>query len=200
MRWGIDVVHRDGSGSNHPADDDRFDSLDDCCDDHHSGACRFHDLAEHAYIWTKDRDTRDALLGPMWWVEGGAEYMAQTASQRLRDSGALTASTWEPLTDRMIWKMEGVRRWMTDNGEASASTVSYGADQGVGYDYGTWAHAYLADRFGAEVLLGSFFANLNDLDWEGSFANTYGMSSEAFLDEFDAFVDLPIAEQLTILP
>ena len=158
----------------------------------------FH-AVQHAHIWSKDRDTRRALMGPMWWSEGGAEYMAQVVSQRLREDGTLTASSWNPYIDRMTWKMEEVREWMADNGGASASTVGYGPDQGVGYEYGTWAHAWLADRFGADVLLDSFYANLNDLGWEGSFVNAYGMTSADFLAEFDAFVNLPIAEQVKIL-
>tara|TARA_Y100000588_G_C13562948_1_gene631210 strand:+ start:323 stop:472 length:150 start_codon:yes stop_codon:yes gene_type:complete len=49
-------------------------------------------------------------------------------------------------------------------------------------------------------LLDSFYANLNDFDWEESFIQTYGKSSAAFIAEFDEFVSLPIAEQLKILP
>ena len=81
----------------------------------------------------------------------------------------------------------------------SASIVVYGPDQNTGYSYGTWAHAYLADRFGTDVLLNSLYADLNDLGWEGSFVNAYAMSSVDFLAEFDALIDLPIAEQLAIL-
>ena len=53
---------------------------------------------------------------------------------------------------------------------------------------------------GPDVLLDSFYANLNDLDWEESFTQTYGMSSAAFISEFEEFLDLPLAEQVQILP
>ncbi len=86
------------------------------------------------------------------------------------------------------------------NPELKISEIPYGPDQNLGYDYGTWAHAYLADIAGPDALLDSFYANLNDLDWEEAFTQTYGMSSAAFIAEFDEFVNLPIAEQLQILP
>jgi hypothetical protein len=95
--------------------------------------------------------------------------------------------------------MDDVREWMADNPGRSASTVVYGPDQNTGYSYDTWAHVYLAGRFGTDVLLNSFYVDLNDLGWKGSFVNAYAMSSADFLAEFDAFIDLPIAEQLEIL-
>jgi len=159
----------------------------------------FH-AVQTAHIFTHDRDDRDEMMGPMWFIEGGAEFMAQTTSQRLRDSGTLTASTWDSLATRMEWKMNSVKEYIAANPGVSGSDIGYGPDQNIGYDYGTWAHAYLANLLGPDALLDSFYANLNDLGWEASFANTYGMSSTAFLAVFDEFVGLPIEEQLSILP
>ena len=136
----------------------------------------------------------------MWFNEGGAEYMAQTTTQRLRDSGTLTASTWNPLTDRMESKMNRVKERLAADPGLKISEIPYGPDQNIGYDYGTWAHAYLADMVGSDALLDSFYRNLNDLGWEGSFVQTYGMTSAAFLTAFEEFLDLPIADQLQILP
>ena len=126
--------------------------------------------------------------------------MAQTATQRLRDSGILTASTWNPLADRMESKMKRVKERLAADPGLKISEIPYGPDQNIGYDYGTWAHAYLANIAGPDALLDSFYANLNDLDWEESFTQTYGMTSAAFVAAFDEFVNLPIAEQLQILP
>ena len=86
----------------------------------------FH-AVQHAYIFTLDRDTRDDMLGPMWFVEGGAEFMAQTTTQRLRDAGALTASDWAPLPERMRWKMEAMQKWLVDNPGSKLSEVGYGS-------------------------------------------------------------------------
>ncbi len=159
----------------------------------------FH-AVQTAHVFTKDHGQQESLMGPMWWIEGGAEYMARVTSRHLSDVGTLTASTWTPLADQMTWDMNNdVKPWIAANEGASASTIPYGPNQHIGYSYGTWAHAWLADRFGPDLLLDSFYPNLNDLGWEGSFVNTYGMSSTDFLADFDAFADLPISEQLLIL-
>ena len=158
----------------------------------------FH-AVQHAYIFTKNRDTRDELMGPMWWSEGSAEYMAQVTSQSLRESGAITASDWNPLRDRFQWKMEDVQEWLQSNPGQTANTIEYGPEQNVGYSYGTWAIAYLVDKFGEGLVLGNFYPKLNDLGWEGAFVDTYGMSSSDFIYEFNQFVSLPISEQLLIL-
>ena len=50
------------------------------------------------------------------------------------------------------------------------------------------------------MLLGSFYKNLNDLGWDGVFIQTYGKTSAEFIEEFDTFLELPIADQLRILP
>ena len=179
-----------------------FDDGSRCAygDDQKTAFHEYFHAVQHAHIFTLDRDERDALLGGMWFNEGGAEFMAQTATQRLRDSGTLTASTWNPLTDRMEEKMNRVKERLSADPGLKISEIPYGPDQMIGYDYGTWAHAYLANIAGQDALLDSFYANLNDLDWEESFTQTYGMSSAAFIAEFDEFVSLPIEEQLLILP
>ena len=42
------------------------------------------------------------------------------------------------------------------------------------------------------------FPRIEDLGWEGAFAN--GMSSSTFYDEFEEFLTWPIADQMAILP
>jgi len=47
---------------------------------------------------------------------------------------------------------------------------------------------------GPDALLDSFYADLDALGWEESFVQTYGMSSTEFIDEFDEFLNLPLAD------
>ena len=70
----------------------------------------------------------------------------------------------------------------------------------VTYDLGAWAHAYLAHKFGVNVLLENFLPNVEKLGWEETFISSYGMTSDDFYTEFDQFLQLPISEQLAILP
>ena len=156
----------------------------------------FHTV-QHAYIFTLDRGTREDMLGPMWFVEGGAEFMAQTTTQRLRDDGASTASKWPSLPERMQWKTCRSGWWTI----RVRSCLKWAPpDQNVGYHYGAWAHAYLSYGASTDVLPGSFYKNLTDLDWEGASPQTYGKTSAQFIAEFDEFLQLPIEEQLEILP
>jgi len=81
------------------------------------------------------------------------------------------------------------------------SDITYGNDcsQAV-YDLGCWAIAYLLNKEGQTALLDTFYPSLNELGWEGAFQKTFGMSSEHFYAEFDAFFETPLADQLAILP
>ena len=81
--------------------------------------------------------------------------------------------------------------WSTRNGNSCADFA---------YDIGFWAHAYLANKFGSDTLLDTFYPNLQKLDWEGAFERAYGMSSEEFYKDFKMFLNLPLNEQLSILP
>ena len=63
-----------------------------------------------------------------------------------------------------------------------------------------WFYAFLVHRFRYEVLLDVFYSKVEKLGWEGAFEIAYGMSSEDFYKEFDKFLNLPLKEQLSILP
>jgi hypothetical protein len=161
----------------------------------------FH-AVQHAFIATANWDLRDELMHRenIWWSEGGAEYMAQVGSQEMRDSGVLTASEWAPLPERFGWMIWDIQEWMSDNPGQSPSTIGYGDDGHVAYSYGAWAHAYLAFKFSPGVLLDTFYPGLNELGWEGAFANTYGMNSADFIVEFDEFMAQPVDVLVEILP
>jgi hypothetical protein len=58
----------------------------------------------------------------------------------------------------------------------------------------------LAHKHGSEVLLETFYPNLEELGWEGAFVKTYGMTSEEFYAEFEQFLELPNSQQMAILP
>ena len=50
------------------------------------------------------------------------------------------------------------------------------------------------------ILLYTFYPNLKELGFEGAFNLAFGYTSEEFYEEFDAFLQLPIEEQLEIIP
>ena len=50
------------------------------------------------------------------------------------------------------------------------------------------------------MLLDTFYPGLNELGWEGAFANAYGMNSADFIVEFDEFMAQPVDVLVEILP
>ena len=167
----------------------------------------FH-AVQHAHINTRDRNERDRKLGPVWFNEGSAEFMAQVTVDRLRSSGALrvaapehpTARGWGLLRDRMAHTMERVQRALRENPSLRFTEIRYGPEQILAYDYGTWAHAWLAAEVGERALLDTFYPKLNAMSWEQAFLETYGLGPGEFEAQFSEFLQLPIEQQLEILP
>jgi len=164
----------------------------------------FH-AVQHAYVMPLDHDERDRLMGPVWWVEGGAEFMAQATSERMRASGAIPYEQRElgrpwRVEERMRIKMEQGLALLAEHPDLSLAEVEYGPQADIAYHLGAWAIAYLCDQGGPDVLLECFYPNLSELGWEGAFQACFGRTSEEFYAEFDAFLQLPLTEQLSILP
>ena len=165
----------------------------------------FH-AVQHSHIQTKDWSKRDQLLGTVWFNEGAAEYMAQSASMKLRKSGILpeinVKGRWPfVFKDKMKRKIrKGLKKLKACPGLRMQDLTYERPCNNAHYDLGTWAHAYLAHKFGSQSLLETFYPHLNELGWEGAFVKTYGMSSEEFYAEFDQFLELPINQQVAILP
>ena len=143
-------------------------------------------------------------MGPVWFIEGSAEYMGWVG---LLNSGVQEKvniggkNQFYPL-ENMRWKIEGWKIGLNSVCPGvSLKDIDYGNEcTNVAYDLGTWAHAYLANKFGPSTLLDTYYPNLEKLGWEGAFEIAYGMSSEDFYKEFNKFLNLPLKEQLSILP
>ena len=163
----------------------------------------FH-AVQHAHVMPLDHDERDRLMGPVWFVEGGAEFMAQSTSERSRAAGALPRSRnrdrpWR-VEDRMRGKMREGLAELAAHPELVWHEVDYGPHGKAAYDIGAWAVAYLCDKAGADALIDEFYPRLSDLGWEGAFEATFDMTSQEFYAEFDRFLERPIDEQVAVLP
>jgi len=78
--------------------------------------------------------------------------------------------------------------------------IPYGERGHIAYDLGAWFVAYLVNLVGEDTFRVGFHDDLNALGFEGAFVEHFGTSSQDMLDAFDTFLDLPLAEQLDILP
>ena len=163
----------------------------------------FH-AVQHAHIFSFDYEERDLLLGPTWFVEGGAEYMAQYTTSKMWASGELPTTPGEfypTFQERMEWKLIGGQENLEQNCPGmSLADITY-ADpcSYAAYELGAWAHAYLQHLAGEEAHLNVFWPRVEDLGWEDAFKEAFGMTSADFYTAFDTFLALPRAEQLLIL-
>jgi hypothetical protein len=164
----------------------------------------FHALQHGSFPPNVSRDDADDLMGPIWFVEGGAEYMAQTGLVQAHESGALASfsggdSGWPGFATQMSWKLSDAQDYQLRC--PSLAEIDYSSEcSQYAYEGGTWAHALLAKKAGPNALVETFYPQLHELGWAGAFLATYGQTPEEFMQEFDAFLGLSLEEQVAWFP
>jgi len=164
----------------------------------------FH-AVQQSHVTTLDWEERQALMGPVWFVEGAAEYMAQVTGDRLRRTGALPTDPRYPddswrARDRMAGKLGSGLAMRAERPGLALGEVDYGPDGQLAYDLGAWGIAWLAHRAGEDALLETFYPNVEALGWAGAFELAFGLDPAAFEREFDRFLEEDLERQLAILP
>ena len=168
----------------------------------------FH-AVQHAHLRTLEHQARYKGMGPVWFVEGGAEYMAvyghATAQARgmLRvwDNGEF-AATHKQFRKIMGGKFRRAKEWDREFG-CIKEMVSISYDnpcRSFFYEGGAWAMALLASQTSQDVLLNEFLPQLEDKGWEAAFIATFDRDPDTFYAEFDAFMDQRLGDVLSILP
>ena len=162
---------------------------------------------QHSFIQTLDWDQRDELMGPVWFVEGSAEYMAQFGVADLRSQGLLPDVPMGDWPFEFDGNMENNLRNIDSalsgecEGRELTSIIEYSDPcSGLGYDMGAWAIAYLLNIAGDDVLLDKFHPDLEINGWQDSFEQVAGMSLDQFNAEFMEFMDQSTGERMAILP
>ncbi len=159
---------------------------------------------QRSFLQTQDQNLSQQLMGPTWFVEGSAVAMAEITSAKLLASGELSKwnnspRPWPSLEERMTNKMKLVQQWRKKC--QSLLPESYGGEcTQMAYESGGWAILYLMKKFGGDVLRKSFYPDVERLGWGKCFQKTFGQSSAEFAAEFEKFMDLPLSEQIKILP
>ena len=163
---------------------------------------------QHSFIETKDYDKRDKMLGPVWFNEGGAEYMAHIGFKKSFDNGILSTPIKEDTTnpydfkDAMRNKLEYAKMSKKEVcPNLDIGDMSYQNDcNGASYDLGTWAHILLESKTtSSNILVDKFYPILEENGWEQAFAKTYGISPEKFYIEFEQFIMQSTDDQLKLL-
>ena len=165
----------------------------------------FH-VVQKASVYSLDRDIIDDYLKPnktIWMMEGGAEYMANYTLFKLSNNGTLSfEKPWGSLKQKMTRKMEDGKRILQQECPNSLlSEFNHQFCSSPGYDLGSWGVAYLLNKVNNQkVLLETFYPNLKNLGFEGAFNLSFGYTTAEFYNEFYQFLQLPIEQQLEIIP
>ena len=169
----------------------------------------FH-VVQLASVYNLEFEERESKImpdGAIWMMEGAAEYMAlYTLFKQIEDETL-------NFDESQRKNYESIKTVMTDNMSLGKTLISescpeyklkdikYGDCQQPVYHIGPWAVAYLLNKVNNQnILVETFYPNLEQLGFEDSFNLTFGYSTAEFYDEFDTFLQLPIEEQLEIIP
>jgi len=166
----------------------------------------FH-VVQLSHVYNLSHNDRVSRIMPnesIWMQEGGAEYMANFTLFKLINNGTLIfEKSYGSLSEKMQNKMDNAKRSLDNNCSGrKLEDFKYGNDcSNVGYDLGTWAVAYLIDKINnPNILLETFYPNLAEMDFESAFNLSFGYSTSEFYSEFEIFLELPLEEQLKIIP
>ena len=140
--------------------------------------------------------------GPAVMSEGSANYISNYTIRKLINEGKYEKSNeWNlSLRDEMRNKMNELKEMQINCPNFNLSELNYGniCDP---YTFGQWGIAYLLNRANNQNALQELmFPLINDLGYYGAFEEAFGITFETFNQEFLEFLELPIEEQLEIIP
>ena len=162
---------------------------------------------QSSFIQTLDGYQREQLMLPIWFREGGAEYMAHIGMAALRAEGKLpeVPGGYRPI--EFEEEMSGALRLLEERfsgdceGRELTSITDYSDPcSSLGYDAGAWAIAYLLDQTAGKTLLADFYPTLEEKGWQQAFEDFAGMSLAEFNEGFRKFIEKTTTERLAILP
>ena len=165
----------------------------------------FH-VYQNASVFNLSREERNTRTKPddaIWMMEGAAEYMANYTLFKLINNGTFDfEKSYGSLREKMRNKMNNGKIVKEENcPNSKLNGFTYQFCNKAGYELGSWGVAFLLNKVNDQnILLNTFYPNLKELGFEGAFNLAFGYSSEEFYEEFNAFLELPIEEQLEIIP
>lgn len=139
---------------------------------------------------------REELMGPVWFIEGSAEYRASYLAGSLMANGEFPEVpsgewTWEfvPFMRNKLGYIDDELRG-TCQGVTLTQVTTYGTpcSYPIGYEMGAWAIAYLEHRSkNPNILQDVFYPQLQEVGWNQAFETTFGQTVADFDTEFMTF-------------
>jgi len=146
--------------------------------------------------------------GGTFWIEGGAMYYESYIPEKLFSDGV--EIKWENVREGFF--KDNMRRFMEEikQNRTSCEKENFMDFCGGGsiqnnpchpYRYGPWGVAYVNNKVNdPDAFWKTLLPLVNELGFEGAFQTTYGITLEQFNKEFTEFLELPIEQQLEIIP
>jgi hypothetical protein len=142
--------------------------------------------------------------GPTFFVEGSAVYYGEYIPRKMIFDGhkVVWNNLNESLRSRMTNIMERIQENLANCPGFDISEIDYSTrDTCSPYEFGAWGTAFLLNKVGdQDAMWKSFWPSIDELGWEQAFLQTFGLSREQFNQEFLDFLQLPLEEQLKVIP
>jgi hypothetical protein len=162
---------------------------------------------QHSFITTLDHDKRNKIMGPVWFVEGSAEFMAQYGAAQLADQERMPKVPKGDFPfsyeEQMANKLHDIENEFSNGcaGRNLSSIIEYSDPcSGVGYALGAWAIAHLLSGTDVDALLKNFHPIVENVGWEKAFEAVFGRTVTDLDKEIKRFWELPESEKMAILP
>ena len=148
----------------------------------------------HEYFHISQLAHAEGDMGPVWWVEGTAQFLDKWLTEKLQSEGKLPILT-EPFDfiGHMSWTLRDARRWW-----AEGNRLELEGGPELFLWLGPWTTAYLLNSIdNYRALQDIFYPNIRELGFEGSFERTFNIPYNDFNEIFRQFMEKPIEEQLS---
>ena len=145
--------------------------------------------------------------GSPFFTEGAAVYYAEYIPRKLSNLGVNI--DWWPITnsfdlrDRMKnYMVEDIIPNLVNCPDLNTDEINYETlDTCDPYRFGAWGVAFLLDKAeNQDAFWQTFWPRIDEIGYNGAFLETFGISLETFEQEFLEFLELPIEQQLEIIP
>ncbi len=140
-------------------------------------------------------------FGPTAFTEGSANYISEYLIRKLANEGVYKGASKDfTLKQEMQNRMTQLKEMYSNCPDFKIENLNYG-NQCDPYTFGQWAAAYLTNKVqNMYVFHDVFWPKINDMTFVGAFEDSFGMTYDQFNEEFKIFLNLPLEDQLAIIP
>ena len=144
--------------------------------------------------------------GPVFFKEGSAQYYGEYIPRKLNYDGKanVLSAQRSSLRQRMKHYMNGIQSSILESScnNLSIWDINYDSRSTCSpYYFGLWGTAYLLNKVNdQDAFWKTLWPNVDQMGWDGAFEYTFGISMDEFYEEFWEFLELPIEQQLEIIP